>query len=104
MSLLGSMMHALQRVGSYRRSSSSPQNSPASAGANGANTLAPPSPSKSPTTGPSNDTLATEASRARKAPPTLQVPTLDQTSKELTFPNSVDHQKVPFSTRFLVKA
>ncbi|VDK31705.1 unnamed protein product [Taenia asiatica] len=98
MSLLGSMMHALQRVGSYRRSSSSPQNSPASVGANSANTPVPPPPSKASATGPSNNIPATEASRARKAPPALQFPKLDQTSKELTLPNSVDQQKNTWDT------
>ncbi|VDM27682.1 unnamed protein product [Hydatigera taeniaeformis] len=93
MSLLGSMMHALQRVGSYRRSSNSPQNSSALTGANGANMLAPPSPSKALTTGASTDIPTTATSRSFKAPSTLQVPTFDQTSKELTFPNSVDQQK-----------
>ncbi|KAL5110706.1 hypothetical protein TcWFU_007734 [Taenia crassiceps] len=98
MSLLGSMMHALQRVGSYRRSSSSPQNSPSFAGANGTNTLASLSLSKASATSPYNGTPATEASRAHKATSTLQVPTIGQTSKGLTFPNSADQQKNTWET------
>nr|CDS16897.1 voltage dependent L type calcium channel subunit [Echinococcus granulosus] len=97
MSLLGSMMHALQRVGSYRRSSSSPQSSPAPAGANGANTPAPPSPSKPPVIG-SSGTPTAEASRVRKAPPTLQVPTINQAPKEISFPNSIDQRKNTWDT------
>lgn len=87
MSLLGSMMHALQRVGSYRRSSNSPSNAPASPGHAGTNSLAP------------TQNLISGASKAEPVPnqktlPTLQVPTLDQVPKELPINHSSENQKV----------
>uniref|UniRef100_A0A5K3EF18 Ca_chan_IQ domain-containing protein n=1 Tax=Mesocestoides corti TaxID=53468 RepID=A0A5K3EF18_MESCO len=98
MSLLGSMMHALQRVGSYRRSSNSPQNTPAPVGATGTSTLAPPSPYTSATGPTPNGTLkaipeaTAETDISHKATLTLQVPALDHAPTDV-LPNTTEYQK-----------
>ncbi|VDO01275.1 unnamed protein product [Rodentolepis nana] len=87
MSLLGSMMYALQRVGSYRRSSNSPSNPPLSPGHSGNNSLTP------------NQASIPEASKVdpeknQKTPPNLQVPNIDHLQKELPLNHSVESQKI----------
>ncbi|KAM3184571.1 hypothetical protein ACTXT7_008076 [Hymenolepis weldensis] len=88
MSLLGSMMHALQRVGSYRRSSNSPSNAPVSPGHAGTNSL-------SPTQNVISGVSKAEPVPNQKTLPTLQVPTLDQVPKELPTNHSTENQKIP---------
>lgn len=75
-------MHALQRVGSYRRSSNSTSNAPLSPRHIGTNSLVPPTLSITPTQNSTVGAPVTDSPQGQKPPPTLQMPAVGHTSRE----------------------